>query len=212
MKLKFVKGLTCLMLASAFLSGCGQSGELDTTSIYIRKDGSVSSAVYEAFDTKNYSQEELQEFVEDNVSAYNQSEAGVAAAYTKDTEEALSVAVKSLEVEANEAVLKMEYASCEDYLQFNESEGSILQLASGTVAGAEKAGIDLGQFELLNPEGSEKISGSDVDEAYYVIFVEGTTTIQVEGSIQYATADVKVEDKDTAQVSSADSLSCIIFK
>lgn len=212
MKLKFVKGLSCLMLASAVLSGCGQSGELDTTSIYIRKDGSVSSAVYESFDTEQYDKEELQEFVEGLVSAYNQKEAGTAAAYTKDTEEDLVAAVKSLDFKDEEAILKMEYASCDDYMQFNETEGSIAQLASGTIAGAAEAGIDLGQFELLNPEGTEKINGSDAEEDYYVVFVEGTATLLVEGTIQYATADVKVEGKDTAQVSSEDSLSCIIFK
>lgn len=212
MKPKFVRWIVCVMLASVLLSGCGQKHELDSTSVYIRKDGSAASAVYEPFDTKVYSKDELQVFIEDAVSAYNQKNAGTAAAYMDDTEEPLSVAIRSLEIEGDDAVLKMEYSSCEDYIQFNESEGSIVQLASGTAAGAAEAGIDMSSFELLNAEGTEKISGSDVDGGYHVVFVEGTAAIVVEGSIQYATSDVKIEDKDTAQVDSDGTLSCIVFK
>ena len=209
---RFVKGIACAVLSAALLGGCGQKDELDTTSVYIRKDGSVASAVYEPFDTKTYSKDELKRFVEDAVIAYNQKNAGTAAAYMKDSDEPLSVAVTSLDFQDGDAVLKMEYASCDDYLQFNESEGSLVQMASGTVSGAKKSGIDLDSFELLNFEGTDKIDGSDVDDGYYVVFVEGTSTIMVEGSIKYATADVKLEDKDTAQVSSEGALSCIIFK
>lgn len=209
---RFVKGITCTLLAAALLGGCGQKGELDTTSVYIRKDGTVASAVYEPFDTKTYSKDELKVFVEDAVSAYNQKNAGTAAAYTKDTDEPLSVAVTSLDFQDGNAVLKMEYASCDDYMQFNESEGNLVQMASGTVSGAKEAGIDLSSFELLNSEGTDKINGGDVDEECHVVFVEGTSTIVVEGSIRYATADVKIEDKDTAQVSSDGALSCIVFK
>lgn len=212
MKLRFVKGIACVMLVSALLGGCGQEGELDTTSVYIRKDGSVASAVYEPFDTGTYSRDELQVFVEDAVSAYNQKNAGVAAAYTDDTKEPLSVAVSSLDYKDDNAILKMEYASCEDYLNFNESEGSLLQLAAGTVEGAAAAGIDMSRIELLNAEGTEKISGSDLDGEYHVVFAEGTSSIVVEGSIRYATADVKIEDGDTAQIASEGALSCIVFK
>ncbi|MDO5409223.1 MAG: hypothetical protein Q4F21_02085 [Lachnospiraceae bacterium] len=212
MKLRFVKGLTCLMLAVALIGGCGHKAEMDSTSVYIRKDGSVSSAVYEPFDTGTYKKKELEVFVEDAVKAYNQSEAGTAAAYTDDTEKKLKAAITSLEVKKGDAILKMEYASCDDYMKFNKDEGSMVQLASGTVKGAADAGIDMSQFELLNTEGTEKISASDVDDKYHVLFVEGTSKIIVEGTIQYATADVKISEKDTAEVSSSGALSCIIFK
>lgn len=212
MKMRFVKGLVCVMLASAFLGGCGNNKELDTTSVYIRKDGSVASAVYEEFDTNTYSEDELQTFVEDAVNAYNQKNVGTAAAYMDDTDEELAVAITSLDVEKGDAVLKMEYASCGDYMQFNEGEGSFVQLASGTVAGAAEAGIDMNQFELIEVDGSETIKGSYVDDKYYVVFAEGNSTIVVDGTIVYATSNVTVDSKDTAQVSSIGELSCIIFK
>lgn len=212
MRLRFVKGIACAMLVSVLFGGCGQKGELDTTSVYIRKDGSVSSAVYEPFDVGIYSKDELQVFVEDAVSAYNQKNAGVAAAYTDDTKELLSVAISSLEVKDSTAALKMEYASCEDYLQFNESEGSLSQLASGTVEGAVSAGIDMSRIEVLTAEGTDKVKGDELDSEYHVVFVEGTSAIVVEGTIKYVTAGVTIEDKDTAQVSSDGALACIVFK
>ncbi|MDD7390656.1 MAG: hypothetical protein PUG60_13605 [Lachnospiraceae bacterium] len=209
---RFVKGIACAVLAAAVLGGCGQKAELDTTSVYIRKDGTVASAVYEEFDTKTYDKDDLKVFVEDAVSAYNQKYAGTAGVYTKDAAEPLSAAVTSLDFEDGNAVLKMEYASCEDYMQFNESEGSLVQLASGTVSGAKEAGIDMSSFELLNSEGTDKINGGDVDDGYHVVFAEGTSAIVVEGSILYATADVKIEDKNTVQIASEGTLSCIVFK
>lgn len=211
MKLKFVKGLTCLMLFSVMLGGCGQEGKLDETSVYIRKDGSVSSAVYEPFDTKVYDKEELQKFVEDAVKAYNQSQSGTAEAYADDTDESLVVAIDSLEVEDDNAVLRMEYASCNDYLQFNESEGSMVQLASGTVSGAADSGINLSQFTLLDMEGA-KVDSEEIDGDYYMVFAEGNSTIVVDGTIQYTTSDVQIKDDDTALVSSSGGLSCIVFK
>ena len=212
MRRRFVTGLTCLMLAATLLGGCRQKTDLDSTSVYIRKDGSVSSAVYEAFDTDTYNKDELQKFVEDAVSAYNQTNAGVAAAYTKDTDQALSAAIRSLDVKGGEAVLKMEYASCKDYVQFNESEGSITQMASGTVKGAKEAGIDLSQFELLNPEGSDKITANQAQKDASVLFVQGKASITVEGKVEYASAAVNVTGKITVEVDSADALSCIVFK
>lgn len=209
---RFVKGIACAVLTAALLAGCGHKSEPDTTTVYIRKDGSVASAVYEPFDTKVYSKDELKEFVEDAVIAYNQKNAGEAAAYGKYADEPLSLVISSLDFNDGNAVLKMEYASCDDYMQFNKSEGSLLQMASGTVAGAKEAGIDLSSFEFLNSDGTDSISGGDLDDGYYVVFVEGTSTIMVEGSIRYATADVTIEDKDTAQVSSDGTLSCIVFK
>ena len=212
MKLKIVRGLIGLALVSVMFGGCGQSRKLDETSVYIRKDGSVSSAVYEPFDKKVYSQEELQVFVEDAVKAYNQSQAGAAEAYADDTDEALMVAIDSLDTKGENAVLTMEYASCKDYLQFNESEGSIVQLASGTVSGASDSGIDLSQFAFLDKDG-ETVSSEEVDGKSHLVFVEGNSTIVVEGKIQYATSDVEIKDDDTAAVSSPEgSLSCIVFE
>ena len=211
MKLKYVRGLACLLFTTAILSGCGSKVSLDTTSIYIDKDGTVKSAVYEEFDTSVYSEEELKLFIEGEVIAYNKQSVGQEAAYAKDSSSDLAAAIESLEMKGGDAVLKMDYASCADYLGFNDEDDSIKQLAAGTVKGAKDSGIDLDEFSLLSADGTERISGKNLDDDLYIVIAEGKTDIKVDGTIQYATDDVTV-NKDLAAISSDGTLSCIVFK
>ena len=213
MKLKYVTGLTGLLCAAVLLGGCAKEAELESNGIYIRKDGSVSSAVYEPFDADVYSKEELKAFVEDAVIAYNQSEGADAAAYMDKKTGSLLAAIRSLETADGNAVLKMEYATCKDYLQFNDADESIIQLASGTVGGAEQAGIDLKQFTLVNRDGSEQITADEAEDDLYVVFAEGNTQILVEGTIEYVSSDVELVDRHLAEIASEEGrLSCIVFK
>ena len=158
-----------------------------------------------------YSEEELKLFIEGEVIAYNKQSVGQEAAYAKDSSSDLAAAIESLEMKGGDAVLKMDYASCADYLGFNDEDDSIKQLAAGTVKGAKDSGIDLDQFSLLSADGTERISGKNLDEDLYIVIAEGKTDIKVDGTIQFATDDVTV-NKDLAAISSDGTLSCIVYK
>lgn len=215
MKSGYSKGLAGLILITAVLGGCGSSGgpSLDSTSVYLRQDGSVASAVYEEFDTDSYSLEELRVFVEDAVRAYNQEAVGAAEAYSDNKDKIpLDIAISSLAAKNGEAVLKLEYASAEDYIAFNRQDEMLTQLASGTVDGAKAAGIDLAKVALVSADGKEKLTGADLGSEYYIVFAEGTAELMVEGRIAYTSEDVKLDGSSKANIDSKEALSCIIYK
>lgn len=211
MKRKIAKGLVLALTACQFLCGCGNAEkDLDSTSVFIRKDGSLKSAVYEPFDKNTYSSEELNAFITDAVSAYNLATVGEAAASDKDTKTPLSVIFKSLDYKDENAVLKLEYASCEDYLAFNEAEGNFTELASGTVGDAKDAGLDLSAYTLTN--GNETIKASDLEIDSNIVLAKGSGKIVVGGKISYYTDGLTVTGDDTIELANENSTAVIIFK
>ena len=69
-KLKSVTftGLLCAIL----MTGCGSSLEADTNTIYVEKNGKITSVDVEAFDQSYYDETELETFVDEAVNAYNE--------------------------------------------------------------------------------------------------------------------------------------------
>ena len=113
--------LSALALMTA-LSGCGSKFKPDTSSIYVKKDGTVVSADIESFEGSNYSEEELTTYVEDAVKLYNSEHGAESAAYEeKDME--LPVEVDSLKVEDGTATLYLNYETCSDYMEFTGTAG-----------------------------------------------------------------------------------------
>lgn len=215
MKSRYRKGLAGLILVTTVLGGCGSSGgpSLDSTSVYLRQDGSVASAVYEEFDTDSYSLDELKAFVEDAVRAYNQEAVGAAEAYMDNKGKTpLDIAISSLETKNGQAVLKMEYASAEDYIAFNQQDETLTQLASGTVDGAKAAGIDLSKVDLVSTDGKQELTAAELGGDYFIVFAEGNAELMVEGKIAYASEDVKLDGSSKAIIDSKEDISCIIYK
>ncbi len=214
MKSRYRKGLAGLILVTTVLGGCGSSGgpSLDSTSVYLGQDGSVASAVYEEFDTDSYSLDELKAFVEDAVRAYNQETVGTAEAYMDKGKTPLDIAISSLEAKNGQAVLKMEYASAEDYIAFNQQDEMLTQLASGTVDGAKAAGIDLSKVDLVSTDGKQELTAAELGSDYFIVFAEGNAELMVEGKIAYASEGVKLDGSSKAIIDSKEDISCIIYK
>ena len=212
MKKRILAGLMLSASACLLLAGCGEKSLTDT-SVLIHKDGSVTAAIYEEFDTSVYSSEELEAFISEAVCAYNLDTCGVAESHNDDSESALSIVIDSIEYQDGKAVLNMVYASCADYIAFNsEADQSLVQLASGTVAGAKEAGLDLAGLSLKSADGTETISGADLKDDAYIVFAEGSKTIVTEGKITYTSDDVTVNSEDTAVITEQGNVSCIVFK
>lgn len=206
MNKKLLAGLLCSLLVIT-MAGCGV--KLTDTSLYIHRDGSIEAAVYEAFDEKAYQLEELKAFMEEAVSSYNQNTAGITAAYKKDHKEGLPVTIDSINLESEDAVLKMTYASSDDYLAFNEGDDSILNLLTAQVGEQEAYGCNLSEFSLVNAEG-ESYEEELKEDASFVI-VEGDKKILVEGKILCVSKGVVVTEKNTAEVTPEAGRCLIVF-
>lgn len=105
------KKLAIFLLTASLLTGCGNPiNKMKENTVYINKDGEVESLSIESFDKDYYSQEELKQFIDKEVTA-QQEERGDG-----------SISLKDFEVKEKEASLKMVYSSAEDYEAFTDTE------------------------------------------------------------------------------------------
>lgn len=206
-----------LMMAAALVltvvSGCGGKVkfEPEASSIYVKKDGTVTSADIEDFVGNNYSEAELKTYVEDAVKEYNSEHGAAAEAYVDEEDEDASLPVKitSLTVEEGVASLFLEYEKCGDYLEFTGNSGTengVSTLELSTVGETSFSG------NFQNAKGEDvSLEGVMKKEKNPVVIIEGAVTVQVEGNIQYVSAGAAIIDKHTV-TTRAGSVSYIVFK
>lgn len=218
MKKGLVRG-AAVLTACLMLAGCGGHYSLKDTGILVHKDGSVESAIYEDFDTNQFSIDALKSFAEQEVITYNQAEAGLSYAYADDEEletlenAELSAWINEVSEEDGKAILKMSYASGEDYVAFNDAEGNYTVLTCGTVSQASEQGVNLSGF-VFHSEKEEDVPATALRDKWYYVYLQGAGQITVEGRICYLSDGLTMaEDSKSMAVSeSAESPVCIIFK
>ncbi len=218
--MKARQGLLVVMLTGIMAltaAGCGSvKFDPQENSIFVKEDRTVTSAEFVSidnseFETPRYDQDEMQSFLEDTVKKYNQETCGLDFAYADDAEGDLRVSVEEFSVENNIAKAILNYASAEDYLNFNgtENEGCLKDLIIGTVQNGIDSGLDFSG--MVNADG-EEVSAEDVqdDAKYTLVAVTGSTRMVVDGTVRYVSAGVTVEDDNTVIIS-GDSTVYVIF-
>ena len=120
--------------------------EANTDTIFIEGAHNIIGVIVEAFDKPYYNGDELKGFIEGELSLYN-SEVGSSA-----------ILLNKFEVTNEAAKVFLQYASYEDYKNFNEVEFFV-----GTVEEALEAGYDFDE-EFLNYAKLSKASKEDVTE------------------------------------------------
>ena len=209
MKKKVTALLMALLAVMTVFSGCGKAKfEPETSSIYVKKDGTVVSADIESFEGSNYSEDELKAYVEEAVKAYNGAHGAASEAYA-DKETSLPVAIDSLEVKEGMAYLYLNYAGCGDYLDFTGTAGmenGISTLEKTTVAEMSLSG------NFQNAKGEDvTLDGVTKNGKYHVVKIEGPVTMQIEGTVKYVSTGVTVDSKNTVTTPAA-VVSYIVFK
>ncbi|MCD8124760.1 MAG: hypothetical protein LUE23_06955 [Lachnospiraceae bacterium] len=216
MRHRFGRGAALGLALLLALTGCGSvSFEPEASTLYVTKEGTVTGAEIESFDNSSftearYDETELTEFVEEAVISYNKEACGQEYAYADDTEETLSVSVEKLEVADAVATLYLNYATCEDYLAFNETDETVTELSVQTAADAVAAGVSLDG--LVDADGAA-VDTSKMQEStkYYVVTIAGETDLMVDGKIAAVSEGVTVTDKHTVTVSGGETV-YIVFK
>ncbi len=137
-----------VLCACFFLTGCGEGeGGVQVTNLQIDKNGRVTSNIVEDFDKDFYSVDALREMVQAEIDDYNGSHP-----------EAVTLSeLKPYGEEEEKVLVSMQYATCEDYEAFNESE-----LFFGTVEQAQAAGFSLDVELISASDGTKKIGESDI--------------------------------------------------
>lgn len=186
----------CIFIMAVFLTGCGdKSLNVDTNTLYIKSDGSISEASFELFDKDYYDAAELESFVRAEVRDYNY----------RNVKEA--IAVDRVEVMDKVAASYLTYQSAEDYIAFNK-----LEMFAGTVKQAMDAGYDF-ETEFLDYAKQEKAGILEVtkETANKILVLDAGLDVRVEGTICFVSSNVQKKDKKNVTLTQG-GLSYIIYK
>ncbi len=180
-----------------------------TSTISIKKDGSISSKIVEAFTEQSYYEVEgLKTMIESSIAEYQAENA------------AAQVKLKSCKAKGDNVNVEMEFGDYQSYAGFNDEV-----FFAGTVQAANKAGFDL-NMSLKGAggnQGNTTISKADLlgmGDNHIVIlepsFEEEETTqvVRVECSddILYVGDGVTVTGKKSADVTASDGYKVIVFR
>lgn len=159
-----------IVLAVVFFGSCGTDyAETDTNTVYVLKNGKIISTDVETFDEKSYDENELKDYIKENIDTYN-AENG------KN-----SLKQKSFDVEDGKAVLVMEYANVDAYEGVNGVE-----LFVGTVKEAQDAGYKFDVSFAKLTDGKAVVAKADdfaTSEGYKVVIIKSNTKVVIPGEI-----------------------------
>lgn len=177
-----------MLLSFCLLTGCGSKLEVEESTVYVDKDGSVISIDMESFEKDYYDEAELKDYIEEEIGTYT-SENGKK-----------SVRLEDVTVEDSAATLKLKYASAEDYTKFNG-----IELYTGTVVKALAEGYDFNVDFAAVKDGT--VTGSATREEilanddYKIAIIKSNTNVLVEGTILYVSSEnVSVTGKNTVSI------------
>lgn len=117
------------------LTGCGREKTPDVSSVTIGKDGVIVHQIVGAYE-QNYDMEELENLASDRVEQYC-AENGAG-----------SVTLEAVDKADGRVIIKLQYATQQDYNGFNHRE-----LFVGTVAQANENGYQLENVAFVSPDG-----------------------------------------------------------
>lgn len=188
-----------LALSGMLLFGCAGGGSTSTfsprqNSIFVTRDGQISSALVETYDKDYYDEAELKASIEEAVAAYN-TEAGKT-----------GVTLTSCIMKEGKAIAVFGYdsgATLYDFTTMMEDEANqarnleLSTVSEGLVAGK----VSDGSWIKAKDGSSVSLDTITKQGDMKLLSLEGTVTLQTESEIQYYSGNITLIDKFTASVS-----------
>lgn len=170
------KGIAILLTALIIfaLGGCGKQEvtSYDKNTMMIGKDDTIQDVSIEDFANGDYNMQELEQFVNSEITKYN-SEAG-----------SERITLAELNTENKLARLQLNYASIEDYNQFNHTAYSLKSLAESALNGS-----------LISVSDQKEVPVSEIeDKGYRVLTVSDAMDITFEGKPLYYNSNITVSN------------------
>lgn len=185
-KISIAAALTAVLL---LLGGCEKLGQSKWTpqepaAISIKKDGSISEIIQDTLDAAYYDASELENMITSEVEEYN----------SKNGEN--SIEVQNFTAENGAVNLTMQYASAQDYSQFNNTE-----FYYGSMINAQLEGylFDVSFKKVTNGVvQGEEVSGSEVIKSMdkTVLILRAPMEVQVPGKVLYTSSNAEVLASD----------------
>ena len=200
-------GKKCAVLILAVVlvlsvSGCGGSidvSKFTENTLVINKDGSVTEVSVDSFSEDYYTQEALEQYVNEEVDTYNEQHP---AASGKEKDKVIKV--DTVKVSEDNARVVLDFASVEAYTDFNS--------ASLDYVKASELSDDVKALSLKDADGQSVGAWSAIEkpEDYQAVVIYAPVQVAVSGKIAYVSENVTVTDKSTAKCDSTPAV--IIYK
>lgn len=207
--MKKVRILILTLTAVMLLFGCGnKSGATSTfspeqSSIFVRRDGAVSSALVETDHKGTYDTAELKAYLEEQVASYNEERGSG------------SVTLTSCTLGNGKGIAVFDYASGADLYEFTTEMNDMANQAAELTVSTVAEGLVAGKVSDGTWVKAKDGSGVSVDKVtkqgeLKLVALEGAVTVQTEGKILYYSGDITLQDDFTAVV--AGGTAYIAFK
>lgn len=195
------KKVTCLLfglLSITMLAGCSKykismnARNIENNTIGIKKNNVIQSAVVEQFDEPYYQEDELEEFIDKEITKYNtkvKNENG------EGSDEKDAITKKSFHVDEENASVVMNYNTITDYSVFNNIEAKILTAKDAATEPIVQSLPNMTSFK----DDKEVTTDSALNhDAIYVLIIKEPVEVKVEGTILYY-ANATKEGKKSVQ-------------
>lgn len=193
------KTTVILLVIASLLTACGNPiNKMKANTVYINKEGTVESLSVEDFDKEYYSEDELKQLIDKEVTA-QQKERGEG-----------SISLKDFEVKEEKASLKLLYSNTDDYVAFTDTtleQGDYTK----SLLDNKKEFMDLKWIEA-DTKKEVKEFPEEMEGLKYVV-IEDPDGIQLllDGTVMYYSSQVKFIDKNLIQVP-ANQKSVILYQ
>lgn len=193
------KTTVILLVTASLLTACGNPiNKMKANTVYINKEGKVESLSVEDFDKEYYSEDELKQFIDKEVTA-QQKERGEG-----------SISLKDFEVKEKKASLKLLYSNTDDYVAFTDTtleQGDYTK----SLLDNKKEFMDLKWIEA-DTKKEVKEFPEEMEGIKYVV-IEDPDGIQLllDGTVMYYSSQVEFIDKNLIQVP-ANKKSVILYQ
>ncbi len=195
--------LAVVMLAAS-LAGCGNTLDVDETTLVVNEDLTITQAIVEEFDEEVYDSGDLETYINNAVDE----------SVAKYGEEA--VVLDSYKIKDGTAKVQMTFDNWETYMSF---EG--MEFFAGSVSEAVLAGYDFDDYFTSVTDGAAATTEASGDTASAdathnvlanVVVVSESLTVQVPGTITYISAQgAEVVSSDTVRVDMDAAAGSIVY-
>jgi hypothetical protein len=192
-----IKIALSLCIFSLIFAGCSlQEKEIESNTVVIQKDGSISDVIIEDFDQSVYDLAELESMAKEEIALY------------QETAGENKITIDTMEVVENKLHLKMDFASYEDYAAYNSKTFFV-----GTLADAYAAGYSLDITMVSEKNSDEVLVNDDLMQMGLsnVVISDYTGIIRCPSKVLYYSEGAVLVDK-TQVAGLTDDLTYVIYK
>ncbi len=192
--------LAIILLLVLGTAGCSKekkmikAEDVSESTILVKSDGKIQAATVEDFDKDYYKLSELQDYIENEVSAYNTKAGGE------------KVIIDEILLRDGKAIMVLSYTGMDQYVSFNEVTAAYFN------GGIKDITLDL-PTTLISRKNEALASTEEIiqNNKYRILVLNEPYHIIVDGEIKYYSENTEVIDKNEVK-SAPEGMTIVAFK